>query len=92
MKKILLLIGILGVLFLSGCKPPEPYCGDMGLSEALDLAALKCGSIIGTYHCEGTTWFIDSTIEKKECNIVCGIDTTTKEASFEWSCPKEVII
>ncbi|MFH1592645.1 MAG: Kazal-type serine protease inhibitor domain-containing protein [Candidatus Woesearchaeota archaeon] len=91
MKKILISLLIVGVLFLIvGCELGTELCAGMSLSDARKIALdSECNQgNLGKALCnEGTkTWWIDLDIEKQGCNPACVVKTETGEVSINWRC------
>ncbi len=94
MKKILLILILIGFLLISGCVKEE-YCtaetGEtMALTEAKEIAInSECGDRLkDTYMCNEVTgtWWIDLDIETEMCNPACVVNVATKQAAINWRC------
>lgn len=95
-NKIILIIFILFVLFISGCVQEEEYCVKIDSNERMSLTEAKqialtneCGDRLKeTYICNEVTgtWWIDLDIEKEMCNPACVVNVETKQAEINWRC------
>ncbi|MCU0642072.1 MAG: hypothetical protein MUF61_00645 [archaeon] len=70
----------------------EGYCGEMSVSEALQIAEAYCsnGALKGNYQCNNytnTLWIDFEPNEKNPmCSPACVVDVVNKSAEINWRC------
>ncbi len=78
------------------CKCVDGRCegifeGEMSFSEARQIAeqseCMEEGNLTEGGYWVGNRWWVKMDIFKEGCDMVCAVDTITKEAHIDWRCP-----